>query len=66
VSAVLSKTVSLLDRAHPEDWEDREYWAVDPDTGLILRSVSMDIQTFVDLGEPAQITVTIEPGDTLN
>lgn len=63
---VLSATRSILTRVNPDDWEDRRYRQVREDDGVILREVYMDIGTFQDLGEPEVITLTIEPGDTLN
>jgi hypothetical protein len=63
--AVLSKTVSIL--TYSTDIRDqRLYVQVDPDTEVINRQVYVDIETYQDLGEPDVITVTIEPGDTLN
>jgi hypothetical protein len=38
----------------------------DEDTQDLLSSVWVNKQTFDDLGQPDQITVTIEPGDRLN
>lgn len=63
---MLTKTRSILTRRNPDDWEDRRYWQVDEESGVIRRAVDIDIQTFQDLGEPDTITVTIEPGDTMN
>jgi hypothetical protein len=46
--------------------EDRRYWAVDEESGVIGRQVYLSFQDFLDLGSPETITVTVEPGDTLN
>jgi hypothetical protein len=38
----------------------------DDDEASRIESYRMDFDTFQEMGEPAEITVTIEPGDMLN
>jgi hypothetical protein len=38
----------------------------DEDTGLATTVLKMSEQSWLNLGSPAQLTVTIEPGDQLN
>lgn len=69
MAAVLSKTRSILTRSTTkgdEDYARQWFIQVDPDDSSVEREVYVDIQTYLDLGEPDVITVTIEPGDTLN
>jgi len=69
MSAILSKTRSILtrdDRYSEEEFGKRWFIQTDEETGIVRRNVYVDVETFQDLGEPDTITVTIEPGDTLN
>jgi hypothetical protein len=36
------------------------------DTGVITRTLILSYEDWRDLGSPEQLTVTIDPGDTLN
>lgn len=45
---------------------ERSYVARDPITQVLERKLYLDILTYDDLGAPDTITLTIEPGDTLN
>jgi len=36
------------------------------DTGIIYRTVILDFDEWLSMGEPEAITITIEPGDKLN
>lgn len=70
---LLSKTQSLLplDESFGVDEDDVVFSNVDivdedggsPDS---YKSILLSRQTWIDLGEPKVITVTVEPGDTLN
>lgn len=62
--ALLTATRTILTHVPGDD--SRLYVASDEESGVIRRSVYVDIETYQDLGEPEEITVTIEPGDTLN
>lgn len=64
MTAVLTRTRSVL-HTHP-DLAPRTYCAIAEDSNAILREVYLDMETYQDLGEPDTITITIEPGDTLN
>ncbi len=69
MSALLSKTRSILTRSTTkgdEDYSRQWFIQVDEETDVIRREVYVDIGTYQDLGEPETITITIEPGDTLN
>lgn len=62
--STLSKHVIVL------EFQDNEYGfaffaAVDED-GELIETHEMRSQHWRDMGEPSQITVTIEPGDKLN
>lgn len=63
MTAILSRTRSVL---HLDPLTDRTYRQVDEDTDVLHREVYLDIRTYQDLGEPETITISIEPGDTLN
>jgi hypothetical protein len=45
------------------EYEGMRFAAADGDRRLV---VVLDFPTWTDMGEPTEITVTIEPGDTLN
>lgn len=65
----LSRTRSVLTRSTTkgdEPYAVQWFASADDDTSAVLREVYVDRQTFEDLGEPDTITVSIEPGDTLN
>lgn len=61
--AVLSKTRSVLDRLIAND--KGAYFDFADDDFSRSRLTHLDAQSYRDLGEPEQITVTVEPGDTL-
>lgn len=61
---VLTRTRSIL-HAEPESGA-RAFVQRDEDTNVMRRKVYLDIETYQDLGCPDTITVTVEPGDTLN
>lgn len=64
MGAPLSKTVSVLDRYDTEDGDERLGGGC---TYLSARhTLVLDTDTVGDMGDPTTITVTIEPGDTLN
>lgn len=67
----LTKTVGVWERMHKHgglrDGEDPvEFWQLNEDTGGRLRSVHLDRDLVVELGDPDELTITIEPGDRLN
>lgn len=66
--AVLTRTRSVLHRSTTKGGEpySRQWFIQVQDDDAITREVYVDSQTFHDLGEPDTITVSIEPGDTLN
>lgn len=72
MSGVLSKTKSVipLRRLHSKVGANggRVYFTQDVDDIDTddRRSVFIPAELWVDLGEPTEITVTIEPGDQLN
>ncbi len=64
---MLMKAQSVLKIEEPRGAGAPAWFSVrDEDTGLPIRTVILDPQDFEDLGEPKQITVTIEPGDKIN
>lgn len=63
MTAVLTRTRSVL---HLDPLTDRTYRQADEETDVLHREVYLDIHTYQDLGEPDTITISIEPGDTLN
>lgn len=67
--ATLTRTRSVLHRSATkgdEPYSRQWFIQADEDTNVVRREVYVDRQTFEDLGEPDTITVSIEPGDTLN
>lgn len=60
--SVLTRSTTKGDEDHARQW----FASADDDTSAVLREVYVDRQTFEDLGEPDTITVSIEPGGTLN
>lgn len=72
MGAPLSKTRTLLEFAHVEGDDESAhpiFVASDDDPGetsVRRTEVRMDREVWQDMGEPHEITVTIEPGDLLN
>lgn len=64
--ALLSRTRTILHRAPDGDDSGQWFRATDEDTHAYHRRVYIDHNTWDDLGRPDTITVSIEPGDTLN
>lgn len=62
----LEQTTRLL-RLHAID-PDRgvTYIATDDDTDVVTTTVGVELDTYAELGEPREVTVTIRPGDQLN
>lgn len=64
---MLTKTRSVLKHEGGFGRPDGAWFmARDEDTGLSTRTLVLSPQDFRDLGEPTEVTVTIEPGDRLN
>jgi hypothetical protein len=61
--ATITKTKSVL---HADRHSERTFVQRDEDSGVLRRKVYLDITTYQDLGSPDTVTVTVEPGDTLN
>lgn len=61
-----SESACLLERDPRGDNGSVEFAARDEDTGERTRGVNLSAEDFHLLGDPRQLTVTIEPGDTLN
>jgi len=66
MTTALTKMVCLMERDLRTDSESVEFVARDEETGERTRGVSLSVEDFHLLGEPRQLTVTIEPGDKLN
>ncbi len=69
----LSRTQSVLERSHlftGERGATVSYWQEpepgEPGGAYLRPVVELPAELYRDLGRPEQITVTIEPGDTLN
>ncbi len=67
----LLKTTSVLDRHTLLDKSAQQplsqtFIQRDEETGLATRFVTLLVGDWEDLGRPDRITVSIEPGDTLN
>ena len=58
---MLSKSRSVLDKIERE-WDIHSAWFSATDAG---RGIAVPMQDWIDMGRPASITVTIEPGDLL-
>lgn len=69
--SVLSKTRSVLDLVDLDIFGEGVGGVAmferraESDERVRRRAVAVDYATYVDLGSPKQVTVTIEPGDTL-
>lgn len=62
-----TKTILKHDTKMGRDWGgSRWFISSDEESGVIRRQVYIDGTTYDDLGSPDTITITIEPGDTLN
>lgn len=61
----LTKTRRILNRGRVAD-SHAAFHQFDEDTGRPSTEVIIPRATYDDLGQPEQITVTIEPGDLLN
>lgn len=68
MTGILTKTRTVMKHipSLDEDAKNCVTFIVADDDGLIIRTVILDYQDYIDLGAPQQITVTIEPEDTLN
>lgn len=63
--AILEETTSLLN-FHSHRGDRVIYEVRDPDMPERTRDIAIDVPTWLDLGKPDQITLSIRPGDTLN
>lgn len=63
---ILSKTQSVMRRLKTEDFGATYANGSSAPGDEITRLTTIDRQTYDDLGQPFEITVTIEPGDLLN
>jgi len=66
MTTALTKMVCLMERDMGTGVGFVDFVARDDDTGEMTREVSLSVEDFQLLGEPRQLTVTIEPGDKLN
>jgi hypothetical protein len=69
MGVVLSRSRTVLDFLHAEGGEATFAWK--PDEGeepsaTHLRRIDIPRQLWNDLGNPMQVTISIEPGDMLN
>jgi len=62
---IRSRTVLKLENA-PPDRHVVIFRSTDEDNPEYYRSHSMERSHFEDLGSPTIITITVEPGDTIN
>lgn len=60
-----TKTTCVMDLEDPDSGKGF-YVMREDDNGNVVRIVKLLDDTWDDLGRPAQITVTIEPGDRMN
>jgi hypothetical protein len=63
----VTRTRRVLDRRPSGPDEKVRYVQEDDDVpGAVRTDVAFDYATYVDMGSPDVVTVTIEPGDLLN
>jgi len=63
---MLEQTIRLV-RLHALDPDNGvTYIATDEDTDVVTTAISVDLDTYAELGEPRELTATIRPGDQLN
>lgn len=64
---MLSRTRTVMSRQHINEHETEvTFVAAYDDTQKIYRQVVLSHSDWTELGSPQEITVAIEPGDTLN
>jgi hypothetical protein len=64
MTVTLSKSRMVLDRMGGREFIAFGY--IDEDTTTPVQVLSIEREKFIDFGSPTQITITIEPNDTLN
>lgn len=66
-AVVVARSRRVLDLAvAPQGDSSFVFWQLDEDTGLATTVLKMTERSWRDLGSPTQVTLTIEPGDSLN